>query len=104
MKNFAFFVGKGRVLPAYRNQEVCMQLTYDVAAPREAANVRINGSLLAKGRMLNIDLAVIFEQALAEVVRQRERELWLLENKDAIAAYVEFVDENGVFSDGMRSF
>lgn len=81
-----------------------MQLAYDEAAPKEATNLRINGSLLAKGRLLNIDLAAICEQALADVVRQRERELWLLENKEAIAAYAGFVEENGVFSDGLRSF
>lgn len=85
-------------------REVVMQLAYDEAAPKEATNLRINGSLLAKGRLLNIDLAAICEQALADVVRQRERELWLLENKEAIAAYAGFVEENGVFSDGLRSF
>ncbi len=81
-----------------------MQLAYDETAPKEAANLRINGSLLAKGRLLNIDLAAICEQALVDVVRQRERELWLLENKEAIAAYAGFVEENGEISDGLRRF
>ncbi len=51
---------------------------------------------------MNINLAITPEQALAETVRQRE--LWLAENQEAIAAYANFVEENGVFSDGLRSF
>jgi antitoxin CcdA len=85
-------------------REVVMQLAYDEAAPKEAINLRINGSLLARGRLLNIDLAAICEHALADVVRQRAHELWLLENKEAITAYAGFVAENGVFSDGLRNF
>ncbi len=38
------------------------------------------------------------------MVRQGQRELWLAENQGAIAAYANFVEEHGVFSDGLRGF
>lgn len=81
-----------------------MELTYDIGAPKKSANLSINSSLLAQARSLNINLSAILEQALAEVVRQRQRELWLAENQEAIKAYADFVEENGVFSDGLRGF
>lgn len=81
-----------------------MELTYDIAAPKKSANLSINSSLLAQARSLNINLSATLEQALAEVVRQRQRELWLAENQEAIKAYADFVEENGVFSDGLRGF
>lgn len=81
-----------------------MELTYDIAAPKKSANLSINSSLLAQARSLNINLSATLEQALAEVVRQRQRELWLAENQEAIKAYADFVEQNGVFSDGLRGF
>ncbi len=72
-----------------------MAAIYDMSAPKESANLRINSSLLAQARSLDINLSTTLEQALAEVVRQRQRqpqrELWLAENQDAIAAYANFV-------------
>jgi antitoxin CcdA len=81
-----------------------MENIYDIAAPKKSANLSINSSLLAQARNLNINLSATLEQALAETVRQRQRELWLAENQQAIAAYADFVEENGVFSDGLRGF
>ena len=81
-----------------------MEATYDISAPKKSANLSINSSLLAQARSLNINLSATLEQALAEMVRQRQRELWLTENQEAIAAYADFVEENGVFSDGLRGF
>ncbi len=81
-----------------------MDLTYDITAPKKSANLSINSSLLAQARHLNINLSATLEQALADLVRQRQRELWLAENREAIAAYAGFVEENGVFSDGLRGF
>ncbi|MDD5296910.1 MAG: type II toxin-antitoxin system CcdA family antitoxin [Rhodocyclaceae bacterium] len=45
-----------------------------------------------------------FELHLSDVVRRRMAERWLAENKDALAAYNEFIEQNGVFSEGAREF
>ncbi|MGH8354492.1 MAG: type II toxin-antitoxin system CcdA family antitoxin [Pseudomonas sp.] len=81
-----------------------MQPTYNPKAPKKAANLSINADLLSKARELDINLSATLEQALAETLKQRQRERWLAENKDAIEAYNDHVEKNGVFSDDLRSF
>jgi antitoxin CcdA len=41
---------------------------------------------------------------LAEELASLQRTRWREENREAIAAYNEYVDEHGTFSDGVRSF
>jgi antitoxin CcdA len=48
----------------------------------------------------NINYATALEQS----PRQRQSVQWLAENRLAILAYNVQVEENGVFSDGLRSF
>jgi antitoxin CcdA len=77
---------------------------FDPSAPKKPTNVSINSELLAKARLLNINLSATLENALAEIVAKKEREHWIAENKEAIAAYNQLVEQNGVFSDDLRSF
>jgi antitoxin CcdA len=77
---------------------------HDPHASKRPANLSINADLLSKAKELNINLSAVLEQALAEVLRQRQRTLWLAENQAAIAAYNDHVEKHGVFSDGLRSF
>lgn len=78
---------------------------YNTQAPKKPTNLSINSDLLKKARELDIDnLSAVLEQALAEQVKERQRERWLAENREAIAAYNAHVDQHGVFSDGLRNF
>lgn len=81
-----------------------MQTTHNAHAPKRAANLSINADLLSKARELDINLSATLEHALIEVLRQRQRDQWVVENQAAIEAYNEHVDKQGVFSDGLRSF
>ncbi|MFQ5633471.1 MAG: type II toxin-antitoxin system CcdA family antitoxin [bacterium] len=81
-----------------------MQQLFDTQAPKKPANLSINSDLLFKAREFNINLSATFEQALADELKRKQREQWLKENVKAIEAYNKFVDEQGVFSDGLRSF
>lgn len=82
-----------------------MLAAYDLQSPKKPTNLSINSDLLKKARELNIDnLSAVLEQALAEQVRERQQQRWLSENREAIAAYNQHVDQHGVFSDGLRSF
>jgi len=73
-------------------------------APKRAANLTIDSDLLKAARETDINLSAALEEALLEKVAAKRREQWLAENKQAIAAYNSFVDEQGVFSDGSRTF
>jgi len=81
-----------------------MDPAYDTKAPKRAANLSVNADLLNRARELDINLSATLEQALVEVLRQRQRERWLAENRGAIAACNDHVEKHGDFSDGVRTF
>lgn len=77
---------------------------YDNQAPKKATNLSINSDLLNKARALDINLSAALEQALAQLLKQRQQEQWLQDNQEAIAAYNQDVEKHGVFGDTLRSF
>ncbi|WP_339462999.1 type II toxin-antitoxin system CcdA family antitoxin [Pseudomonas sp. EA_105y_Pfl2_R69] len=81
-----------------------MLAAYNPNAPKRAANLSVNGDLLNKAKDLDINLSATLEQALAEALKKKQREQWLAENQQAINAYNEHVEAQGVFSDDLRSF
>ena len=81
-----------------------MLVGYDSDAPRKPANLSINADLLRRARALKINLSATLERALVDELRKQQRERWLEENKEAIAAYNADVQKHGVFSDDIRTF
>jgi len=75
---------------------------YDVKAPKKATNLSLNSDLLKKSKALDINLSATLEQALQEKLAKAESKQWLEENKNAIKAYNEFVNENGCFGEEYR--
>lgn len=74
------------------------------AQPKSATNVSIRRDLLEAARAAKINLSATLEQALAEKLRDAQQRQWREENREAIAAYNQQVEKQGVFSDGSRSF
>lgn len=81
-----------------------MPSLYDINAPKKATNLSLNSDLLIKSKALNINLSATLEQALKEKLADNESKNWASENKNAIKAYNDFVEENGCFGDEFRSF
>ena len=81
-----------------------MQPLYDNKAPKKATNLSLNSDLLKRSKSLDINLSATLEQALKEKLAKSEAKKWLEENKNAIKAYNEFIDENGCFGDEYRTF
>jgi len=67
-------------------------------------NVSLDAGLLESARALGINLSSVLEERLREVVAARRRELWLAENRGAIADANAFLAEHGLWSDGLRQF
>ena len=84
--------------------EAAMSSIYDHNAPKKPTNLSINSDLLKKARELDINLSSGLEEALEQLIKRRLNERWVSENREAIASYNEYVDANGVFSDGVRGF
>ncbi len=81
-----------------------MTTLFDAETPRKAANLSVNGDLLAKAREAGLNLSAVLEAALVEALRAKRREAWLADNAAALEAYNAQVERRGVFSDGLRSF
>ncbi len=74
------------------------------AVIKKATNLSIRADLLAEAKALRVNLSAEFEKSLAEVVRRKREEQWLLENREAIAAYNRHIERDGLWSDGLRTF
>jgi len=81
-----------------------MNRIYNTQAPKKPTNVSINSDLLTQAKELKINLSATLENALTDLVNAKQLELWKHQNKAAIEAYNQLVEENGVFSDDLRSF
>ena len=81
-----------------------MQTLYNHDAPKKPTNLSVNSDLLKKTKALNINLSATLEQALREKLAETEANKWKKENKRAIEAYNDFVEENGLFADEHRQF
>jgi len=81
-----------------------MQALYNENAPKKPTNLSVNSDLLEKVKHLNINLSATFELALKEKLAKAQTENWKTENKRAIQAYNELIDEHGLFADEHRQF
>ena len=81
-----------------------MTAFYDKNAKKKATNVSINSDLLEKAKEYKINLSANFENTLENLLKQKEKENWVKENKEVIASYNKRISEDGTFSDGLRSF
>jgi len=85
-------------------KEFHMSLLYNENAPKKPTNLTVNTDLLSQAKALNVNISSILESALIETLKQKKREKWLLDNADAIQSYNEVIEQNGLFSDGIRTF
>ena len=81
-----------------------MHTLYNYDAPKKATNLSINSDLLSKSKALNINLSATLEQVLRSKLAETEAETWKKENKRAILAYNDMVEEHGLFADEHRQF
>jgi len=81
-----------------------MLALYNRNAPKKPTNLTINSDLLIKAKELKINISSVLEQALAERLKQTQKDEWLQENSESIASYNEHIEQFGVFSDTVRSF
>lgn len=81
-----------------------MEPLFDSQAPKKPTNLSVNSDLLEKCKAMKINLSATLEQALTDKLAQQQAETWATENKAAIRAYNDVVEENGCFGDEFRSF
>ncbi len=77
---------------------------FDVTAPSRSTNLRLNGDLVDKAKAVGLNLSRECEAHLAEVLKNRMEARWRAENQEAFRAYNGFVEQHGLFSDGLREY
>jgi antitoxin CcdA len=71
---------------------------------KRLANPSVDSKLLEDAKGLNLDLSQVFEAGLDQAIRKKLRDEWLKKNRGALDAYNAYVEKQGVFSHGLRSF
>ncbi len=71
---------------------------------KRAVNVSIRAELAEEARAFGTNMSAVLERALDEEHKARRRERWRAENRDAIAEANAELAENGLWSDGLRTF
>ena len=74
------------------------------SAVRKAANLSLDGELLAQARELDINLSRAAEEGIAKAVKTERERRWLEENADAIKAYNDYIEKNGLPLEEYRTF
>jgi antitoxin CcdA len=73
-------------------------------ARKQATNLSIRSDLLRQARGNQINLSQTLEEALERIFKDQDRQAWIEENREAVMAANRFVEESGLWSDGLRKF
>ena len=71
---------------------------------KRAVNLRIDERLIDEAKAMNVNLSKTLETSLVEILREKQKAAWLGENGDAVQAYNQRIEKQGLFSDGLRQF
>jgi antitoxin CcdA len=71
---------------------------------KKSTNLSLPADVLQSARALNLNLSRELEIHLRKVIREKQSELWRLENREAILETNREVEREGLWSDGLRLF
>lgn len=63
---------------------------------RKAVNLSIDAGLLAEAKSLSVNVSRAAEAGIADAVRREKERAWKNENREAIAQWSQWVEENGL--------
>ena len=73
-------------------------------SPKRPVNLSLNAKVLDMAREMEMNISQVVDALLTEEVMKRYWARWNEDNKEAIAAYNERVEREGLFSDRYRTF
>jgi len=88
-------------LTAFETRESEPAISYKIIL-KELESVDKN--LIEQAKAMHINLSHALETSLVEIMGEKRKETWQKDNRDAVNAYNRRVEEQGVFSDGLRRF
>jgi antitoxin CcdA len=81
-----------------------MRMDRIAAGPRRPTNVTLSEELLADAKTLGINVSRACETGLAAEVKKAREAKWVEENRDAMEAWNDWVDEHGLPLAHLRPF
>jgi antitoxin CcdA len=73
-------------------------------SPKREVQLQLNSKILDRAQELGMDVSETVDELLAEVVNKRYWERWNEDNKEAIAAYNERIEREGIPLARYRTF
>ncbi|MBK8197196.1 MAG: type II toxin-antitoxin system CcdA family antitoxin [Acidobacteria bacterium] len=73
-------------------------------ASKVRVNLSIDEALVAKAKAAGVNLSAVAEEAIRFQTRAEEMRIWQEANREALEAKARLVEEQGLWSDGLRQF
>lgn len=74
---------------------------YLADAPKKRLNLTVSAGLLERAKNEGLNLSQLFEESLTARLRKSEAQRWYEENREAIDAYNERVERDGLWNKGI---
>jgi antitoxin CcdA len=66
------------------------------ATPKRPTNVSLSDPLISEAKALGINLSQAAENGIAQAIRDKKTEQWLIENKAALESANEYIRKHGL--------
>jgi antitoxin CcdA len=93
-----------RIVDRMPNAQLRNRATSPPRPARRVANVTLPEPLVQEANALGINISQACEKGLAAAVSEARRVVWLKENRSAIDAWNEYIEEHGIPLSEFRQF
>lgn len=73
-------------------------------ASKVRVNLTLDEALVAQAKAVGVNLSAVAEEAIRFQTRAEESRRWIEQNRSALEAKAKLVEEQGLWSDGLRQF
>ena len=73
-------------------------------ASKVRVNLTLDEALVAQAKAACVNLSAVAEEAIRFRTRAEEMRIWSEQNREAVAAWNKRIEEEGLWSDGLRLF
>ena len=73
-------------------------------ASKVRVNLTLDEALVAQAKAVGVNLSAVAEEAIRLKTRAEESRRWIEQNRSALEAKAKLVEEQGLWSDGLRLF
>ncbi|HEX4505905.1 MAG TPA: type II toxin-antitoxin system CcdA family antitoxin [Alphaproteobacteria bacterium] len=68
----------------------------EATAPKRATNVSLSDPLIAEAKSLGINLSQAAESGIAQAIKDKKTEQWLIENRESLEGWNVYVEKHGL--------